>query len=232
MRTVAITSVDFALGDQQPFDGVLAFPRLGQQEFRAAADDGHPVPEEFLQHLLNRHRLRPIADERQENHAEGDLQRRILEKLVEDDFAVGIALEHNVQPHLPFGRLAVGIVDDPCDPLDSLVANQVLQLFFQPVARFEIGNLGDDDHVGILLGLEMRGGPQRDRRAAREITLADPFAAADDAPRRESGPGITSSRSSIVQSGSSMIWITASATSFKLCGGMLVAMPTAIPSSR
>ena len=102
------------------------------------------------------------------------------------DFAVGVALQHDVQPHLPFGRLAVGEVDDPRDPLDAVVPHQVFELFLEPVARFEIGNLGDDDHVGIFLGLEMRRGAQRDRGTPGEIALPNSLAAADDSAGRES----------------------------------------------
>ena len=48
-------------------------------------------------------------------------------------------------------------------------------------------------------------------------------------PVGKSGPGMTSSRSSSVLSGSSISRMVASQTSAKLCGGMLVAIPTAMP---
>ena len=48
-------------------------------------------------------------------------------------------------------------------------------------------------------------------------------------PVGKSGPFITSIKSSSVTSSSSIIFIMPSITSFKLCGGIFVAIPTAIP---
>ena len=45
----------------------------------------------------------------------------------------------------------------------------------------------------------------------------------------KSGPGITSNNSSTVMSSLSITRKQASMTSIKLCGGILVAIPTAIP---
>ena len=45
----------------------------------------------------------------------------------------------------------------------------------------------------------------------------------------KSGPGIISMSSSTVISGFSMVAMSPSTTSQRLCGGMLVAIPTAIP---
>ena len=45
----------------------------------------------------------------------------------------------------------------------------------------------------------------------------------------KSGPGMSSQRSGIVSSGRSISARQASMTSRRLCGGMLVAIPTAIP---
>ena len=49
------------------------------------------------------------------------------------------------------------------------------------------------------------------------------------APVGKSGPFITSINSSIVVSGLSITFTIPSITSFKLCGGIFVAIPTAIP---
>ena len=49
-------------------------------------------------------------------------------------------------------------------------------------------------------------------------------------PVGKSGPCTNCNRSSVAASGFSIRWIAASHTSRKLCGGMLVAMPTAMPS--
>ena len=50
-------------------------------------------------------------------------------------------------------------------------------------------------------------------------------------PVGKSGPGTISISSSVVMSGFLMIAMVASITSRRLCGGMLVAMPTAMPAA-
>ena len=49
------------------------------------------------------------------------------------------------------------------------------------------------------------------------------------APVGKSGPGMKRMSSSTVDSGLSMKWQVASTASPRLCGGMFVAMPTAMP---
>ena len=46
--------VDVGVREQQALDRVLALAGAGEQELRAAADDGHAMPDELLQHLLER----------------------------------------------------------------------------------------------------------------------------------------------------------------------------------
>ena len=50
-------------------------------------------------------------------------------------------------------------------------------------------------------------------------------------PVGKSGPGMWASSSAVVASGFWIRWIAAAQTSPALCGGMLVAMPTAIPAA-
>ena len=49
-------------------------------------------------------------------------------------------------------------------------------------------------------------------------------------PVGKSGPGMWASRSAVVASGLATRWMAAAQTSPALCGGMLVAMPTAMPA--
>jgi hypothetical protein len=72
-----------------------------------------------------------------------------------------------VQTHLPLRRLAIGVVDDAGDALDAIVPNQIFELLFKAISRFEIRDFCNDDNVGVLFGFKMRCCPQRDRRAAR-----------------------------------------------------------------
>ena len=50
-------------------------------------------------------------------------------------------------------------------------------------------------------------------------------------PVGKSGPGMWASRSAVLASGLAIRWMAASHTSPALCGGMLVAMPTAMPAA-
>ena len=72
---------------------------------------------------------------------------------------------------------------------------------------------------------------------ARTTRLPRPVSNAERMPARprmmppvgKSGPGTIFMRSSSVASGNSIKWRAASMISLGLCGGMLVAMPTAMP---
>ena len=63
-------------------------PRLAELELRPPADDVDPVLDEQPEQLLQRQRPRPAVDQGQHDDAEGVLQRRELEELVEDDVGV------------------------------------------------------------------------------------------------------------------------------------------------
>ena len=100
---------------------------------------------------------------RRQDHADGLLQRGILVKLIEDDVAIGVAAEIDVQPHLPAGRFAIGVVDDPGDALDLVVFDEFFELFANPVARILVGDLRDDDRlpVALLVLLDRRARAER-----------------------------------------------------------------------
>ena len=71
-----------------------------------------------------------------------------------------------------------------------------------------------------------------DPAAACAIRVANARAADDDGTGREVRSLDVLSRSSTLAVGLSMSATTASIVSARLCGGMFVAMPTAIPSTR
>ena len=80
--------VDVGQGDQQAFDDVGPRPRLAELVLGPAADDVDPVLDEEPEELLQRQGPGPAVDQGQHDHAEGVLQRRELEELVEDDVGV------------------------------------------------------------------------------------------------------------------------------------------------
>ncbi len=57
------------------------------------------VPNELLQHLLERQHARLAVDQRQQDDRERVLQRRELVELVEHHVGIGVALELDDQPH-------------------------------------------------------------------------------------------------------------------------------------
>jgi hypothetical protein len=64
-----------------------------------ADGDVAPVLKEVLQHLLEGEHLRPVVHDRQQDDAEGALQRGVLEELVEDDLLVAVPLDLHDDPH-------------------------------------------------------------------------------------------------------------------------------------
>ena len=85
--------VDVMQRDQEPFDDVRALPRLAKLVLRPPPDHVDAVVDEQPEKFLQRQRLGPAVDQRQHDHAEGVLQRRELEELVEDDVGVLALLE-------------------------------------------------------------------------------------------------------------------------------------------
>ena len=97
-----------------------------------------------------------------------------------------------------------------------------------------VGNLGDDDLPGAVLALldrpsarargSRRGRSRRRRGSPRASSTSTP-------PVGKSGPGMCRSRSAVVACGWRIRWIAAAQTSPALCGGIEVAMPTAMPAA-
>ncbi len=139
-RMTRITSSMLACASSRPFDRVLPLPGLGQQELRAAADDRHPVPEELLEHLLERQHPRLAVDQRQEDDRERVLQRRELVELVEHDVRIGVALQLDDQPHR---LLQVALVAHAGDARDPALVDQRGDPLLDAVAGLLVGDLVD-----------------------------------------------------------------------------------------
>ena len=90
---------------------------------------------------LRRQRLRLAVDQRQHVHVEGELQRGVLEQVVEHLARVGVALALDDQAH----AVAVRLVAHVGDALDLLAADQVGDLLGEGRLVDLVGQLGDDD---------------------------------------------------------------------------------------
>ena len=89
----------FASASSSPSTVCFRRRALFKQKLRAPADDRHPVPQELLQHLLQRAGPRLAVDQRQQNDRKRVLQRRELIKLIEHDFRIGVVLEIDDDVH-------------------------------------------------------------------------------------------------------------------------------------
>ena len=148
-------------------------------------------------------------------------------ELVEHDVGhrVALQLDHDAI------AVAVGLVAQVGDALDLLLAHQFGDALDHRRLVHLIGNLGDDDRLAVLAQLlDLDLAAHDDRAAAGVVGGADAGAAEDDAAGRE-----IRARHDLDQlvdaraPGSSISAMQASITSPRLCGGMLVAMPTAMP---
>ena len=187
----------------------------------------HAVAEELLQQFLERAQPRLAVDQRQQDDRERVLQRRELVQLVQHHFGIGVAFDVDHDPHR---LLQIAQILDAGDALDLVAVDQFADPLHDPVAELLVGDLRDDDleaAVGLLF--DAGPGPDHDRAAAGVVALADPARPQITPPVGKSGPWTISSNSSIDTSGSSITRISASQTSRRLCGGIDVAMPTAIP---
>ena len=160
--------------------------------------------------------------------AEARLQRREAVELVQHHVGDGVALELDDDAH----AVAVAFVADVGDALDPLVAHELGDLLDHRRLVHLVRNLGDDDRFALLADrLDMRRlAAHHDRAAPGLVGGADAGAAEDDAAGREiraraRSPSARRRRSPDRRSARCV----ASITSPRLCGGMLVAMPTAMP---
>ena len=138
---------------------------------------------------LRRQQLRATVHQRQQVHAEGRLQRRLLVELVEDDLLGSVPAQLDHDAH----ALAVRLVPQVGDAVDPAFANQIGDPLEQRRLVHHEGNLGDDDPRAALGLLEL--GPRAHREQAR-----GPWRRPSGCPRsrrssrRSENPGPASSR--------------------------------------
>ncbi len=154
------------------------------------------------------------------------LQRREAIELVEHDSRSASRLSSITTRY----AVAVALVAQIGDAVDLLFAHQLGDALDHRGLVHLIGNFGDDDRLAFLADrLDRDLAAHDDRAAAGLVGAADAGAAENDAAGREIRAGTIAIRSSMLRAGSPISATQASITSPRLCGGMLVAMPTAMP---
>ena len=168
------------VGDRHPeaFDELTLRPGLAKVVAGAADDDLAPVVDEAKKRGPEVEHLGTLPDDGQAVVPKRALQRRHLVELVQNDFAVGVALELDDDPQ----AIPVGLVADVADSLEPLLADQVGDLLQKLGLVHLVGDLGDDDHLAIALARELldaRPGPHHDAAAAGPVAEMNARAAVD-----------------------------------------------------
>ena len=207
---------------------MLAVAGLAQQVIGAAADDIDAVLDEALEGVEQAQLARLAVDDRQQDDAEVDLHLRVLVQVVEDDFGLLAALQLEHDAH----AVAVALVADFGDAFELLFVDQAGAVLDQAGFVDLVGKLGDDDGFAVLAHLFGGGfGAHLDGAAAGREVIVDALAAQDDAAGGEIGA--LHHLDQILGSwmaGFCTSAMQASTISLRLCGGILLAMPTAMPS--
>jgi hypothetical protein len=209
---------------------VHALLGLAQAELRAADDDLDLVLDPVRDEPVERERARHAVDDREHVGAEVLLQLRVLVQVVQHDLGDGIPLEDDDEA---LARAIARLVADVGDAGDCR-RGRGRGSSRDVVGVHLVRQLGDHEARAALDLLDVHDGAHRDRAAAGALRLADALGAEDLRAGGEVGPGMramsASSSSSRVASGFSSAQSAPSATSRRLCGGMFVAMPTAMPT--
>ena len=178
--------VDVGHGDGQPDQNVRPVARLTQLEGHAPGDHFFAEVDEGGNDLLQVQHFRPAAVDRQHVAAEGRLQRRMLEQLVEHHVGLVVALDLDHHAH----AVAVGLIVGAGHALDDLVLGELHNALDQSRLVDLIGQLGDHDGFTVLaVFLNVGLGADHDRPATGVVGIADAASAKDHRPGREVWPG-------------------------------------------
>ncbi len=178
--------VDVRDRHQQPLDDMQALLGLALEEPGAPLDHLYPVVLERGQQLLQVEGARPLLVQRQQDHGERALQRRVAIQLVQDHVRLVplLDLEDEAQAVPP-----VGLVVDVADALDDLVGDQRLHLVEDVVRVDLVGQLRDHDLLAVTtLGLDGRPGADDDDAATGGVRAVETLATEDDPAGREVRP--------------------------------------------
>ena len=176
--------VEVVEADLEALRDVGALLRLVEIEPGAADDDVAAVVDEQLERLLEaQHDWAPF-DDREHDHAERRLQRRVLVEVVQDAEHLGLALQldHDAHP------VAVGLVPQVGDAFQLSLRHQLGDLGHQGRLVHCVGKLVDDDALASV-GRLLQGVPRADHDAAmaRRVRGLDAGGAHDRAAGRKVG---------------------------------------------
>ena len=217
----------------QTAQDVGALLRLAQPVGRTPDDDldlvRHVVPDELGQVQRARH----AVDQREHVGAERLLQLGVLVEVVQHDLRHGVALEHEDQAQT---GTAARLVADVGDSGELALADQLGAALGQVVGVHLVRQLGHDQ-AACARACPPRRRPPRASGSSRGRCGRRPRSRRCRRSGRRSGsPGPSRSGSArrawsaSSASGWSRHHCTAAAISRRLCGGIFVAMPTAMPS--
>ena len=220
--------VDIRQRHGQAFQDVGALARLAQVEHRAPRDHVAAVTDKGFQALLEVQQLRTAVNQRHHVDAEHVLQLGMLVEVVQHHLGHLAALQVDHHAHAVLVRL----VAQPGDALDLLVLDQLGDLFQQPRLVHLVRQLGNHDLLPALavVALDMTAGTDVDATAPGPVGLVNAAYTIDDAGGREIRPRHMLHQAATSISGFSISARQALMISPRLCGGILVAMPTAMPA--
>ena len=213
---------------QVAFENVLAVFGFREQVGSAAADHVDTVLDEVFDRLHQAHFLGLVVRHRQQDHAEAFLHLGVLVELVEHELRLAVALQFDHDAH----AVAIAFVADVGDGVDDLVVDQLRDALDQARLVDLVRNFGDDDGFAIFVeSFDARLGAHDEAAASGFVGVHDSGSAVNDA----GGGEIRALHEfqkfrELSASGLFTRVMVASTISVRLCGGIFVAMPTAIPS--
>src|SRR5690606_11426702 len=162
---------------------VTTFTRLAQFEHGAARYHFTTMREETFKHLFQVQQLGLTINQRHHVHAEGVLQLRLLEQIIQYNFRYFVALELNHYTHTGF----IGLIPDVRNTVEFLVTYQFGNTFQQRLLVNLIGQFIDDDGRAAFLAefLEVRLGAHDHATATSAIAVAHARHAINDAAGRK-----------------------------------------------
>ena len=224
--------VDVIERDLETFEDVGAARGSLQLELGAPGDDFLAVGDVLLQRPLAGSATRgcvPRSTSASMLTPNVCLQCGVLEEIVEHLHRLRVALQLDDGAHPG----AVRFVAQVADAVELAFFDQLGDALEQGGLVDLVGQLGDDDLIAVAAGrfLDERLGADHDAAATggdrRRLIPSRPRIVP---PVGKSGPVTISISSSMVASGLSIRRTIASQISLRLCGGILVAMPTAMPA--
>ena len=214
-----VERLDQALDDVEPLLGLV------EAVLGPAGDDLDLVIDVGHQRIAEVERARHPTDQRDHVDAEAGLQGRALPEVVEHDLGVGVALQRDHEPGVVARRLVV----DVGDALELTVVDQLGDLAGDGAGGHLVRERGDDDGLALPDLLDLGGRSHLHRTPALAVGRLDTDPTENLTAGRE--VGTLHELHEIVDGrlGLRSRWVTASQTSLRLWGGMLVAIPTAMP---